>query len=79
MPSGERFEDIVGLKQILVKRRHQFARALAETLLAYSTGRRLSPADRPHVDQILKELRAHEYRLRDLVHLVVLSEPFQWK
>ncbi|MBT6153874.1 MAG: DUF1585 domain-containing protein [Planctomycetaceae bacterium] len=37
----------------------------------------MSPADRPHVDQILKELRAHDYRLRDLVHLVVLSEPFK--
>lgn len=79
LPGGERFEDVVGLKRILVKRQDQFARALAETLLAYGAGRRLTPADRPQVDQLLKDLRAREYRMRDLIHLVVSSDLFQAK
>jgi mono/diheme cytochrome c family protein len=79
MPNGEAFGDIEGLKRILVKNKDQFARALTEKLLAYATGRQLTPAARPHIDQILTQLRKHKYRFRDLIHLIVISEPFRLK
>jgi hypothetical protein len=48
-------------------------------MLAYAMGRILEPPDRPHVDRIVADLGAKGYGLRDLVLLVVGSEPFQAK
>lgn len=76
LPTGESFEDIVGLKGILVARQDRFRRALAEKLLAYATGRKLVPGDRPHVDTILEQLDERGNGMRDLIHLVSQSEPF---
>ncbi len=77
LPDGQKFQDIQGLKQILVTRKDQFAKALTEKMLAYAIGRRLHPADRPAIDQILQQLQASKYGTRDLIELVVLSEPFR--
>jgi hypothetical protein len=77
LPNGKKFDDIVGLKSILVEQRQQFTFALAEKLLAYALGRKLAPSDRPHVDRILEELSRQGNGFRDLVRLVVLSEPFR--
>ena len=77
LPSGQQFSDVAGLKRILVKNNEQFARALTSKLLAYGTGRQLTPADRPHIDRILTEAKQANYRMADLIRLVVLSEPFR--
>ena len=42
-----------------------------------SIERELEIGDRPAIDGILDELATHNGGLRDLVRLVVLSEPFQ--
>ena len=76
LPSGESFKDVAGLKEILLRRHDQFARALTEKLLAYAAGRPLSPADRPHVDRVLEATRQQDYPLRDLIRQIVLSEAF---
>ena len=65
------------VKQLLVKRKDRFARALTEKLLAYGCGRKLVPADRPHVDALLTALGEAGDGMRDLMRLVVLSEPFR--
>ncbi|MFT7640683.1 MAG: hypothetical protein ACI9G1_002427, partial [Pirellulaceae bacterium] len=77
LPSGEKFEDVVGLKEILVERKEVFVRSLVAKMLAYSLGRKLERADRPHIDRITGELAKRNDGLRDLVKLVVASELFQ--
>jgi hypothetical protein len=73
------FADVVELKSLLAGRLDQFARCLTEKLLTYSLGRTLTTADRPHVDRILSEAKSRGYGLKDLVLLVIQSEPFQAK
>jgi hypothetical protein len=79
LPTGEAFSDITGFKTLLAARQDQFARCLTEKLLAYATGRVLDLADRPHVDRLVERAKSDGYGLKDLVLLVVLSEPFQRK
>jgi hypothetical protein len=79
LPNGESFDDIAGLKRILVKHKDQFARAFTNQLVAYATGRQVSKSDRPDIDQLLAELNDRSWRLRDLIQLVVVSELFRSK
>lgn len=79
LPDGQKFADVVELKKLLSGRVDQFAQCLSEKLLAYSLGRTLSPADRPHVDRIVAEAKAKGFGLADLVLLVVQSQPFRAK
>jgi hypothetical protein len=76
LPTGESFDDIIGLKDVLLARKDRFARALATKLLAYAMGRHVGPGDRPHLDLLLAELETVGYGMHDLISLVVLSEPF---
>lgn len=79
LPSGDSFQDVVGFKQILSKKKPLFSRALAEKMLAYASGRQLEASDRPAVDKILEELESEGFGMRDLIHAVVQSEPFRSK
>ncbi len=79
LPGGKKFQNVVGLKKILVQQQDQFARAVTEKLLAYAMGRHLAATDRPHVEVILSETQDAGYRLRDIIQRVVLSEPFRSK
>jgi hypothetical protein len=75
--SGESFEGIDDLKQLLLDRNDQFARCLVEKMLTYSLGRELGFGDRPMVNDLTDELSERGYGLRDLVELVATSETFR--
>lgn len=77
LPGGDTFQGVVDFKAILLARQEQFTRALTTKLLAYGMGRRTEPADRPHIDRIVDALSERGNGFRDLVKLVVLSEPFR--
>jgi hypothetical protein len=79
LPNGKAFQDVEGLKHILLEQKDQFATALTGKLLAYATGRPTEPADRPEINRILKDLHTRKDGFRDLVKLVVLSEPLRSK
>jgi hypothetical protein len=79
LPGGQSFQDLAGLKKILIARKDQFARTLTERLLSYACGRRMEASDRPDVNRIVKELAARGYGFRDLIELVTLSATFQSK
>jgi hypothetical protein len=79
LPGGQAFEDVTGLKQILVARHAQFARMLTGKLLGYACGRRMEAADRSQVDQILATISQSNYGLRSLVESIVASETFNGK
>ena len=76
LPGGKKFTDVIGLKQILVAQKDQFARALTERLLSYGCGRRVEPLDRTQVDAIVRELANRKYGFRDLIELIVTSPLF---
>lgn len=77
LPNGSSFKDVTELKQVLLSQKPLFVKALTEKMLRYAIGRRLGPQDRPHVDAIMKELESRGLGLRDLVELIVQSEPFR--
>ncbi len=79
LPNGKTFEDVSGLKKVLVAQQDQFAAALTAKLLAYAMGRPTEPADRPRINRIVKELNQRGDGFRDLIERVVLSKPFRTK
>ena len=76
LPTGESFDDITGLKRLLLKQKTQFARCLTEKMLTYALGREVGFQDRPTVDSIVGELTARSDGLQDLVELIVTSDVF---
>jgi hypothetical protein len=79
MADGQRFENIDGLKQLLLDDKDQLARALATTLVTYATGAAPATADRPEIEAIVARVREHDYGLRSLLHEIVQSEMFRRK
>jgi hypothetical protein len=76
LPGGESFSGPAGLREVLLKRKDQFARCLADKMLTYATGRGTERSDRCAVDAIARELAAADYRFSALVLAVVRSDPF---
>lgn len=77
LPGGEAFKSVAEFRQLLAARRDEFHRCLTEKLMTYALGRELEPVDRPAVDKTLSELKTQQGGLRDLIRLVVQSEPFR--
>jgi hypothetical protein len=65
------------MKRILRSRENDYLRCLTEKMLTYALGRELTVADRPEVQQIVAHVKAHGYRLDELIEAVVLSPAFQ--
>ncbi len=76
LPGGESFRGPDGLKAVLLKRKDQFARCLADKVLTYALGRSTERGDRCAVDAVARELTAADYRFSAVVLGVVRSEPF---
>lgn len=80
LPDGREVVGADGLRDYLASdRRREFARSLVSRLLTYALGRSLELTDQSAVDQVLEQFAQDDYRLKGLVHTVVLSEPFQTK
>ena len=76
MPSGESFQDVAGLKQIMTRDLDLFSRNLATRLMVYATGRRMGVSDRPEIDAMVATLESDRGGLLDLVKYVVTSDAF---
>ncbi len=77
LPNGTTYDNIVSFKQILLQQKELFARALTSKLMAYATGRQMTPADRPAVDKIIHDLESRGGGMRDLILLIVDSQTFR--
>ncbi len=77
LPSGEKFNDIVGLRNALVRRNADFTRTLTHKILTYACGRKFDSADRPQIEAIATKVAEQGHGLRDLVELVVQNEAFR--
>jgi hypothetical protein len=74
---GGSFEDVNGLKRLLMAEPTPFVRAFARKLLAFAVGRRLGPQDEPSLDAIVAASAAEHYRIRSMLAAVIASDSFQ--
>ncbi len=76
--TGETFGNARELGEILASaRKGDFHRALAEKLLTYAVGRGIEYFDAPTIDRIVADAERNGGSLREIVHGVVESAPFQ--
>lgn len=76
LSNGRLIKDLPEFKTMLLEREKQVASCLTEKMLTYATGRLLESGDRRETDRIIEELGEKNYRLRDLIHLIVTSKIF---
>jgi len=79
LPDGSRFEDLAGLEKALLSRPDIFVGTFAEKLLTYALGRGVEYYDAPAIRAIVRDSRAHDYRVSSLVLGIVKSAPFQMR
>ena len=76
--SGEKYQDFAGFRDILHdKREEMFTRHLIRSLLSYSTGRLMEPADEFAVDRIHDKVKQQGLGLRSLVVECLTSDVFR--
>ena len=77
LPDGRSYQTPEEFKQLLLADIDSFNTAFIEKLATYSLRRSLSFDDRADLAAIAKASRAKDYRLRDLVEALVVSDLFQ--
>jgi Protein of unknown function (DUF1592)/Protein of unknown function (DUF1588)/Protein of unknown function (DUF1585)/Protein of unknown function (DUF1587)/Protein of unknown function (DUF1595)/Planctomycete cytochrome C len=79
LPDGRNFDDIRGLKRLLLADERQIARNLARQLIVFATGAPVRFGDRPELEQILDRALPSHYGVRSIIHEIVQSNLFQTK
>ena len=74
MTDGRSFMDSVQFKQLLIEDRSQIARAFIEHLCTYALRRVLTVDDQDDITAIEAEAENNEYRVKDIIRAVALSE-----
>ncbi len=74
MPDGRAFNDADEFKQRLLEDRDKVARAFIEHLCTYGLRRVLTFDDQDDVNAIAAEAKKSEYRIKDMVRAVAMSE-----
>lgn len=78
LANGTEIQNLDDLKAYLVEhKRDQFAENLVRKLLSYSLGRYLEFTDTESVKKLTSDFREDEYRMKDLIVSIVLSETFK--
>lgn len=76
LPDGRAFSGPGELKKVLLERKTEFTRCLAEKMLTYALGRGVEDFDTPVVDDIVAGVEDSDYRFSALVYEIVRSLPF---
>lgn len=74
MPDGRPFTDSVHFKGLVLEDRDKVARAFIEHLCTYALRRVLTLDDRDDLKLIQEEAKKHQYRIKDIVRAVALSD-----
>jgi len=77
LPGGHEVNGLDDLKKhLLTEKREEFARTLVSRMLAYSLGRSLELSDRETVGTITAQFIKNDYKLQNLIRLIVTSDTF---
>jgi hypothetical protein len=79
LPGDVTIDGIAGLKQHLLGEKRTFVRVLTRKMLGYALGRSLQPSDLCAVEAIVHRLETNDYKARELVLGIVMSDPFRKK
>ena len=79
LATGIKFTGLAGLREVLLGKREQFVRTVAEKLLMYALGRRIEYYDLPTLRKIAREAASSNYRWSSIVVGIVQSAPFQMR
>ena len=74
MPDGRQFADAEEFKHLLLQDRDRFLQAFVEHLCTYGLRRVLTVDDREDIAMIVHEAKQKNYRLKDIVRAVAISE-----
>ena len=74
MPDGRAFKDASEFKRLLLEDRDKVARAFIEHLCTYGLRRSMAFDDQDDLKAIQAEAKKHEYRIKDIVRAVAMSE-----
>jgi hypothetical protein len=74
LPDGRSFNDPVQFKRLLLEDREQVARAFIEHLCTYALRRVLTVDDTDDLKAIEAEAKKHDYRVRDMLRAVAMSD-----
>jgi len=74
MADGRPFNDSVHFKRLLLEDRDKIARAFIEHLCTYALRRVLTVDDRDDLKSIVEEAKKNQYRVKDIVRAVALSD-----
>lgn len=74
MPDGRAFKDATEFKRLLLEDRDKVARAFIEHLCTYGLRRVLTIDDQDDLKMIEEEAKKNQYRVKDIVRAVALSE-----
>lgn len=74
LPDGRKFTDADQFKKLLLDDRDQFLRAFVEHLCTYGLRRVLTVDDREDIRIIVNAAKQKNYRLKDIVRTVVMSD-----
>lgn len=75
---GSEFDGLDELRGYLLNQRGDaFLKQFCRKLLGYSLGRAVLLSDQPLIDEMLKQLKANEYRVSTAVETIVLSKQFR--
>jgi hypothetical protein len=74
---GKSFDGIAGFKQLILERKHEFARQVTAKMLGYALGRSLGDRDDGTIEAIVAKLEANDFKAQTLLEEIVLSTPFR--
>ncbi len=78
LPDGGEIDGLAGLRDYLIEsRRATVLRQFCKKLLGYSLGREVQLSDEPLLEEMQKELAAHEYRFSAAVETILKSPQFR--
>lgn len=79
LADGTKFDGPQALRTLLMSKKDEFVRCLAEKMLVYAIGRGLRPGDRCIVDKLVTDTKADKYTFQSLIKAVVLSDAFRYR
>ncbi len=79
LADGQKFADLDGYRELLLKNPDALARNVARQLIIYATGAGIRFSDRAAIEAIIAKTKPTQHGIRSLVQEVVASELFQTK